>query len=271
MGAHTPDYSAVANTQTPAVAPLQGQIRLLSFNIQAGQATSSYRHYVTRSWQHVLPGPDQSANLDRIAAVAADYDLVGLQETDAGSLRSANTNQVQYLAERAGFPHWHAQVNRDLGQFGQHILGLLARLAPVRIREHALPGLIPGRGVLMAEFGSVEQPLLVIVTHLALSRRARAQQLQRIAAFVRQARNVVIMGDTNCEPEALMADDALGGTGLRLVSGTGDTYPSWRPRRNIDHVLVSPAIKVHSVRVLDAAISDHLPVAVEIELEQSPP
>ncbi|MCG8609572.1 MAG: EEP domain-containing protein, partial [Pseudomonadales bacterium] len=30
-------------------------IRLLTFNIQVGISTSAYRHYVTRSWQHVLP------------------------------------------------------------------------------------------------------------------------------------------------------------------------------------------------------------------------
>lgn len=30
-------------------------IRLLTFNIQVGINTASYHHYVTRSWQHVLP------------------------------------------------------------------------------------------------------------------------------------------------------------------------------------------------------------------------
>jgi endonuclease/exonuclease/phosphatase family metal-dependent hydrolase len=242
------------------------RLKLLSFNIQVGLSTSRYRHYVTRSWRHVLPSTEQLDNLERIAELAADYDLVGLQETDAGSLRSANLNQVRYLAERAGFPHWHVQVNRDLGQLGQHSLGLLSRLPPVRISEHRLPGLIPGRGAMVARFGSGVSSWLLVVTHLSLSKRARALQLRRINELVQQEPYVVVMGDTNCEPEALMDDDALGGGRLRLISETYDTYPSWRPRRNIDHVLVSEPIPVHSVQVIDKPISDHLPLAVELDL-----
>src|SRR5690606_42079574 len=42
-------------------------VRLLSFNIQVGISTASYRHYFTRSWQHFLPHNERIANMDRIA------------------------------------------------------------------------------------------------------------------------------------------------------------------------------------------------------------
>jgi len=259
----------MASKPQVAAAPVWGRLKLLSFNIQVGLTTSSYRHYVTRSWRHVLPSAGQLQNLDRIARLVADYDLVGLQETDAGSLRSANLNQVRYLAERGDFPYWHAQVNRDLGQLGQHSLGLLSRLPPLRISEHKLPGLIPGRGVLMARFGTEDHPLLLVVTHLSLSRRARAQQLHHIGELIQGERHVVIMGDTNCEPEALMQGSALRDAGLRLASRAHETYPSWRPRRNIDHILVSESIEIRSAEVIDEPISDHLPIAVEIDIQKT--
>lgn len=249
----------------PAPTDLHGRLKLLSFNIQVGLSASRYSDYVTRGWRHVLPSAGQLANLKRIADLTAGHDLVGLQETDAGSLRSSHLNQVRYMADRAEFPYWHTQVNRDLGQLGQHSLGLLSRLAPSTIREYPLPGLIPGRGVLMARFGTGDSALLLVVTHLSLSRRARDMQLQRIAELVRGETHVVVMGDTNCGPKALMGGISRGGARLRLVTGDLRTYPSWRPRRNIDHVLVSESIRVHSVRVITEAISDHLPIAVEIE------
>ncbi|MEK7696756.1 MAG: EEP domain-containing protein, partial [Pseudomonadota bacterium] len=64
------------------------RLRLLSYNIQIGIATSRYRQYLTHSWKHVLPSTQRLGNLDRIARLIRSSDVVGLQEVDAGSLRS---------------------------------------------------------------------------------------------------------------------------------------------------------------------------------------
>ena len=85
------------------------RIRLLSYNIQAGISTARYRHYITHSWKHVLPHAQRFSNLDRIARLVKDYDIVGLQELDAGSLRSNNINLTQYLSEKADMPFCQPQ------------------------------------------------------------------------------------------------------------------------------------------------------------------
>src|SRR5690606_41071041 len=64
----------------PAGLPLDGRLRLLSFNIQVGITTQRYHHYLTRSWQHLLPHAGRGVNLRRIGELLADYDLVALQE-----------------------------------------------------------------------------------------------------------------------------------------------------------------------------------------------
>ena len=46
-------------------------------------------------------------------------------------------------------------------------------------------------------------------------------------------------------------------------------FPSWRPLRRFDHILVSDSLRLTDSRVLDYALSDHLPIAVEIELPHS--
>lgn len=242
------------------------RLRLLSFNIQVAMETERLRHYITRSWRHVLPHPDAKDSLDRIARLVRDYDIVALQEADAGSLRTRNVNQIRYLAECAGFPHWDAQINRDFGKIAQHSLGVLCRPRPVHITEHRLPGLIPGRGVLVVRFGSADNPLLLVVTHLALGPRTRRQQLGYISRLIRDYEHVILMGDTNCGIDELMAADALGDTRLRAPALTLNTYPSWQPRRDLDHILVTPSLTMEHAAVIDQPLSDHLPVALEVTL-----
>lgn len=242
------------------------RLRLLSFNIQAGITSSRYRHYVTHSWKHVLPCPERLDTLDRIASLAADFDFVGLQESDAGSLRSAFINQTEYLADRAGFPYWYDQTNRNLGHFGQHSLGLLSRFRPSEITEMRLPGMIPGRGALCVRFGSGDRSLTLLIVHLALGRRARERQLGNLGDLIAGQRHVILMGDLNCRSESRELQWLLRRTDLSEPIHGLFTFPSWRPRRNIDHILVSASIQVDSVRVLNHAISDHLPIAMDVSL-----
>lgn len=245
-------------------------LRLLSYNIQTGISTTRYRHYVTRSWRHVLPSSRRVENLDRIGTLISTYDIVGLQEVDGGSLRSGYINQVEYLAWRGAFPFWHSQLNRNLGRLAQHSNGLLSRITPTEILEHKLPGLIPGRGALMARYGSSDDCLVVLIIHLALSPRARDQQMAYIAELVRGYRNVVLMGDMNCRASDVdgFRLSPLERSGLIEPVRHINTYPSWQPQRSIDRVLVTPSIRVRNIQALECTYSDHLPVAIDVELPQ---
>ncbi len=241
-------------------------LQLLSYNIQAGISGTRYRDYLTQSWQHVLPSARRMTNLDRIARLVSRFDIVGLQEIDAGSLRSGFVNQAEYLAHRAGFPNWHHQLNRDLGHFGQHSNGLLSRFRPTTLDTHRLPGLIPGRGVLSATFGTPPHDLLLLIVHLALGRRARRQQLAFIAELARDHPHVIIMGDLNSPLRQWQDVGPLQELGLHSPAQDLPTYPSWRPQRGIDHILVGPTLRVSHVGTLPYHYSDHLPIAMEVQV-----
>ena len=243
-------------------------LRLLSYNIQVGVATARYHHYLTQSWRHILPHPESFTNLERIARIISDYDLVALQEVDAGSMRSNYVNQVEFLAEKAGFPFWHHQRTRNLGRMAQHSNGLLSRIRAMEITEHRLPGRIPGRGVLQARFGHHDNPLIVLVVHLALGKRTRRRQLEYIAELVREHEHVVLMGDFNCPVHSQEVDLLLTRTHLCQPLDRLNTFPSWRPVRNIDHILTSPSLRIAEVRTLHHAFSDHLPIAVDIRIPE---
>ena len=242
-------------------------LKLLSYNIQAAIGTSSYHHYVTRSWRNVVPHSKTSQILNQIARIVSDYDVVALQEADGGSLRSRFVNQIEYLAEYGGFKVWHQQLNRDFGRLGQFSNGLLSRYIPYQIENHKLPGL-RGRGAIVATFGHPDTPLVLVGLHLALGERARNKQLEYVCDVVRQYEYVVVMGDMNCRSDQLM-HSPLKGSGLAPALQTRPTFPSWRPSRNIDHMLVTPGINVRTISVLDYAYSDHLPLSMEIVIPEA--
>jgi len=244
------------------------RLRLLSYSIQAGVYTRHYREYVTKGWKQWLPHRERQLNLNRIAEMLHDYDLVGLQEVDSGSLRSGFVDQTEYLAHRARFPHWYGQVNRNMGKIAQHSNGLLSRLRPQRISEHKLPGL-PGRGAILTELPMADDSVLgIAVIHLALGRRARGRQLSFIGELVAQHPNLVLMGDFNCNCESRELQELMLDTGLRGPSCEMKTFPSWRPMRNLDHILVTPNLNIVTARVLNYPMSDHLPVSMEIEMPE---
>lgn len=241
-------------------------LRLLTFNIQVGIQTGSYRHYVTRSWQHFLPHRNRTENLDRIANLLRNYDVVALQECDGGSLRSGYINQVQYLAEASGIPYWYQQLNRNLGQIAQHSNGLLSRFRPLDVTEHKLPGLIPGRGAIISRYGDVDDPLVLVMMHLSLSRAGQNRQLGFIRELIADYRHVVLMGDMNNHAEELLSRTPLSQTDLIPLPDNAHSFPSWRPERALDHILVSPSLEIRRSEVVSYPVSDHLPIAMDIAL-----
>lgn len=244
--------------------PGDGRLRLLSFNIQVGISTERYHHYLTRSWQHLLPAAGRAGNLQRIGDLLAGYDLVALQEADGGSLRSGYINQVEHLAQLGAFPYWYQQLNRNLGRLAQHSNGLLSRLQPSLLEDHPLPG-PPGRGAILMRFGEGENALAVVMMHLALGARTRTRQLAYIRELLQGYRHQVLMGDMNTHANDLLESSPLRDLGL-IAPQVEATFPSWRPQRCLDHILISPELALERVSVLPQPISDHLPVAVEIRL-----
>jgi endonuclease/exonuclease/phosphatase family metal-dependent hydrolase len=240
----------------------QDTLKLLSYNIQVGIHTKQYRDYVLKAWQHLLPSRSRLDNLDKIAQLIQHFDLIALQEVDGGSIRTQYINQVHYLAKAANKTFWHQQRNRNFGRWGQHSNGVIANFDPIKIDNHSLPGL-KGRGAIAFEVGEHE-PLIIVIVHLALTRQAQNKQLIYIKNLINRYRHAVVMGDMNTDSLRLLSDSPLSGCGLKSAHARA-TYPSWQPIKCFDQILVSQHLNIVRMGVLDFALSDHLPVAIEIE------
>lgn len=244
-------------------------LRLLTYNIQVGLHTRDYGHMVSGAWRHVWPSRSQSGNLERIAELLSEYDFVAIQEADAGSLRTRSCNQIEFLAERAGFNHCGYIVTRDLQPVARHCHGWMSRVAPVSQESHSLASRIPGRAALRLRFDDALSDLTLLSAHLSLGGRDRRRQLEQLSELAGDDRRVVLMGDLNSGADFLRDHPALRARGFRPVHDAPKTYPSWRPRRALDQVLVTPDLELLSVSALPLQLSDHAPLAIDLRVPDS--
>lgn len=253
----------------PSLSTSPQRLKLLAYNVQVGIPSARYSHYFTNSWKHLLPFQGRNANLKRIAQFISDYDIVGLLELDAGSIRSEFIHQPEYIADKAGFPYCYHKVNRDLGIVAKHSLAIMSRFEACHVVQHTLPSRIPGRGALEVHFGTSEQPLVVVLAHLSLSAGARSKQLAYIAEIIKPYEDVVLMGDLNAALASYEMQQLLKTTQLSSSGVEHFTYPSWRPRIAYDHILASPSLQPSDAQVFGVKHSDHLPVAINIGIPSS--
>ncbi len=241
------------------------QLSLLSYNLQVGINSSRFSDYLTQSWRHFLPDSTRNVNLSRAADWLSDFDVVALQEVDAGSLRSRYVNQIEFLAQKGGFPHFHQQQNRHFGGLTAHANGVLTKYQSTQVRAHKLPGRISGRGAIEIDIESKNRKIKIISVHLALGQRARTSQLEYIASLVKNTEHFVIMGDMNCKKEfvyEIFKDAKIIVKRNPLIS---PTYPRWNPKYCYDQIWVSEELKIISSKVLNLGVSDHLPISMKIE------
>lgn len=225
------------------------------------------RHYVLKSWNHLLPHRGKFKNLNDIAQLLAAYDIVALQEVDAGSFRSLFVNQVEYLAQRAGFAHWACQTTRNLGHIARHSKGTLSQLPILESHELGLPSKVPGRGIQIFKMDYYGTPIYVCNVHLSLSRKTQLKQLDFLVERLSEYEHVIIMGDFNVDLDRIWRQSALVRTQFQLVNEQLPTFPSWKPSKNFDAILVSHTFEVKSVEILPVQYSDHLPIAATVCLK----
>lgn len=197
-------------------------------------------------------------------------DVIGLQEVR----KIGEESQAHELARLLGDHHVHFAPAREEPGFCEGV-ALLARqeLTLRGVERLTLDPTDPMEGrsqrvVLHASVSSVD----VFVTHLSLSRLARARTTEEILAFTGRARRgpSVLMGDMNATPdESIHArlqtswrDAWLARNGRRK----GGTWPSLLPFLRYDYVYVSDDLTVEDAHRLPFAGSDHRGVIAELRV-----
>lgn len=231
------------------------------------------------------------------AATELNADVVGLQEVDRAQDRSGGTDQTAVVAGALDAPHWRFVPTLDGNPGGEwtasrrddgslvsgpaYGIGLVTRW-PVQswhVRRFGpapigMPLLVSGskgltrvddepRVAVGAVLDTPSGPLTVVTAHLSFVPGWNLAQLRALAGWAR-----ALPG-----PRVLLGDFNLPGAVPRLATRWAQaarvaTYPSWRPRVQLDHVLLDgvPPTAVTGVRSVRMAISDHCALVVDLEM-----
>jgi endonuclease/exonuclease/phosphatase family metal-dependent hydrolase len=199
---------------------------------------------------HHCEGRDGIVDVGRIARVIArtGAEVVALQELDLALERTGFTNQPAELAAATGLTvEFHPLISSGDGRYG------IALAAPEPLHSEKIP--LPRIATEEPRAAAVarRRGITVVGTHLSRSPRARAAQIEALAAIGRRAEPpVVIMGDLN---------QRLGGLAPLAAAG----FRPARRRPAIDHILAGPGLRVVSARSFRTAASDHAALAADVE------
>lgn len=242
-------------TGCAAVPAGTGSVRVMTYNIHHGE------------------GMDGAVDLERIASVivAADPDLVALQEVDLRTSRTGGVDQAARLGELTGMHSAFATfMDFDGGEYG------LAVLSKTPIEEITRIPLPPGKreprvALAVRTTPSVSgSPIVFVSLHFDwlgddAERFAQAQSL--IEQLDNEDLPIILAGDFNDTPDSRT---------MQLVFGSFEnadkpahdrfTFSSIEPRREIDFVVYRPgAAFAGSAWVVDEPMaSDHRPVVADL-------
>ncbi|MCO1655822.1 endonuclease/exonuclease/phosphatase family protein [Pseudonocardia humida] len=242
---------------------------------------------------------DLGAVADAIAAL--DVDAVAVQEIDRELSRSGGHDQLSVLADKLG---WHGVFAPALlgepvrswdalpddgadpggpaygiGLLSPHPLHDVARLAlPGGAAQRRTPAGVDrppawDREPRVAVRARLELPggreVVLTGTHLTYVTWRAVRQLHRALSWAAAGGPAAVLaGDLNLPHRALRA--ALRGTGWRPTAPAGPTYPAWRPRMQLDHLLARGA-HLDDVRVAHRGPSDHLAVTARVNMSGNQP
>jgi len=238
---------------------------------------------------HRCVGNDRRLDVGRVADALASLepDIVAMQELDVGRARTGHVDQAHEIARRLDMAcHFHAALTVEEERYGDAILTCfperLVQVGPLpghdRIRQ------LEPRGALWVEVEIDGVAVQVINTHLGLVPREQQRQAAFLAGpgWLRhlQCRGpTILLGDFNATATSVVYRTFIGhlsaARSLAPKKSPTATFPSPLPVLRIDHLFVSPEIRVTDVFApfspLTRAASDHLPLAMDFEVIRSSP
>jgi endonuclease/exonuclease/phosphatase family metal-dependent hydrolase len=249
--------------------------------------------------------PKSGDDFSGFAQAAADLgaDVLAIQEVDHGLARSKNTFQTRDIAIAMGAKNWAfapgiigspegkwEKASNDIAtniesisaiDSGSYGIGIVSKISVIRWHRLNLGRSIVGMPLLipdtetgkakaiyikdeprLAIAAELENGWTVINTHLSFVPGMNLYQLSKLKKWADSfGEKVLLLGDFNL-PGGI---PAIGSNWQSLH--LQNTYPSWKPKIQFDYILSKGvALKdVIQVPTTKSAISDHLPLTIEID------
>jgi endonuclease/exonuclease/phosphatase family metal-dependent hydrolase len=229
---------------------------------------------------HSCIGGDQRFGPERVLRLIRRFlpDVVALQELDIGQHRTQGLDQAEFFARGLSMQLHFVPARERLG--GHYGNAILTRRPSRLLHSGCLPRLHdacePRAALWVAvdtDFGEVH----VLNVHLGLQRRERGLQTEALLGRSwltdpRRGELAVVCGDFNATPgSAVYTRFAERLTDAQLAAGlVRPTFPAIWPLVRIDHVFVTPRLRVVGASVpaslMARVASDHRPLLADVAL-----
>ena len=217
---------------------------------------------------YLRPNPKHLENISQFIQ-SQKPDVVGLLEVDTGSFRTGKVNQAKKIADDLG--HY------SLYQCKYHAGSLSSRLPIFNAQANAFIASDKlhhpkfhyfKRGVKRLIIELETDEVSIFLVHLSLWYRHRQEQLWELVQLLRERKKpAIIAGDFNTywgNSELNMFKEATGMKSANIESIA--TFPSNKPRLELDFVLYENPIKIEKFRIIPVEYSDHLPLILDYSL-----
>ena len=265
-------YVLKINAPTPK--PIGETLKVVTYNIANARGNTDDFFYQTT--EEII-----RYNLDWIVKGLRlqNPDVICLNEIDFNSIRTFNIDQVKYIAKALGYKYIIKETIFGIPSVLQMGNAVISKY-PLKLNfyrqygygfsghvEHVFKSFIDF-DVLLDNSG---RKLNFVQTHLDAghSDKKRCDETSILRRYLEKKKNqFILLGDFNFGPGDECFDDLLGWGLVDNPKAGLLSYPSDAPKSSIDHILVSPGLKIENyLVVLGIEASDHLPVAAEIILE----
>ena len=204
-------------------------------------------------------------SLDIIAGFFQAYtpDIIGIAEL------KDKPNQVDYLAEKTGLSY-------NAFRCKYKPKSKLKFLPGFKHNGNAMLSRYPFSSLHYYDFTASGKTLVIhgvikdinyFVVHLSLIKKIRNKQFAELTAILKQTKGpIIVMGDFNTSNSNDFAE-LLKETNLSFANTDGKkTYPAWKPRKRIDHILISKEIIIKRFEAITVNYSDHLPLLLDYDV-----
>ena len=206
-------------------------------------------------------------DLEGIAQAIEDAQpqIVALQEVPRGWVVNGSVDALGWLAQRLRMhAAWGPAADPNWGN------AILSRYPIIDVSNRPMPNnddLRFDRAYIVATIDLGDRQVQVVATHLHHIEREshhRFPQVRALLEHVDWSRPTILLGDLNAQPH----HEELGlliSAGLSTVQPPVPTYPSNRPRWQLDYVLTTSHFELIDVFAPQTTASDHLPLLATLE------
>ncbi len=250
------------------------QLRILLLNFGYGTgANGSVLSYIKTAPRFFFAGRSKSLQLADLVKKEAP-DIIALVEVDGGSVRSGFMPQWQEIIELGGYSvlamnkYLPGSIWNRAPILGMHMSAVLyyESIGTPSFCESLYFSI--GMKRLVLRFSASDYDLYLV--HMALDFPTRSIQHSELQLMIQKrslGRPVIVAGDFNSFGSRDELNSLCEMAGLQFGSRTPlDTYPAYKPEKELENILVSKSVKVVSCEVLPNIISDHRALLMNLEL-----